>query len=95
MLPVGGGATIDGKAAAKIVRALRPRLVIPMHYRTEAVNYFEPVDAFLDALGARVEHIATSEFEAEQFLGTADDPIVALVAAPASSRCCAARRRCR
>ena len=85
MLPVGGGATIDGKSAAEIVRALRPRLVIPMHYRTDAVNYFEPVDAFLDALGARVQQIDTSEFEAEQFLGTAEDPTVALVAAPVVS----------
>ena len=33
-LPVGGGPTVGGESAAAIVRALRPRLVVPMHYRT-------------------------------------------------------------
>jgi len=54
-LPVGGGPTVGGEQAAAIVRALRPRLVVPMHYRTDAVNFLDPPDAFLDALGARVE----------------------------------------
>src|SRR5439155_1485076 len=68
--------------AAAIVRALRPRLVVPMHYRTDAVNFLDPPDEFLDALGARVERVGENELEAEQFLGTADDPIVALLAPP-------------
>jgi hypothetical protein len=54
-----------------------------MHYRTDAVNFLEPPDAFLDALGARVETLATSELDAEQFLGTAGQPTVVLLAAPA------------
>jgi L-ascorbate metabolism protein UlaG (beta-lactamase superfamily) len=84
-LPVGGGPTAGGEAAAAIVRALRPRLVVPMHYRTDAVNFLEPPDAFLDALGARVERLDENELEAEQFLGTADQPTVALLAVPAGS----------
>lgn len=83
-LPVGGGPTIGADAAVAIVRELRPRLVVPMHYRTKAVNFLEPPDAFLAALGARVEGIAENEFEAERSLGTAGEPIVALPAAPAS-----------
>jgi L-ascorbate metabolism protein UlaG (beta-lactamase superfamily) len=82
-LPVGGGPTVGGESAAAIVRALRPRLIVPMHYRTNAVNFLEPPDAFLDALGARVETLATSELDAEQFLGTAGQPTVVLLAAPA------------
>jgi L-ascorbate metabolism protein UlaG (beta-lactamase superfamily) len=85
VLPVGDGPTVGGEPAAAIVRALRPRLVVPMHYRTEAVNFLDPPDAFLDALGARVERIGENELEAERFLGTADEPTVALLAAPASS----------
>jgi len=81
-LPVGGGPTIGGEPAAAVVRALRPRLVVPMHFRTGAVNFLEPPDAFLDALGARVERIPESEFEPEQLLGTADEPTVALLSAP-------------
>jgi L-ascorbate metabolism protein UlaG (beta-lactamase superfamily) len=82
LLPVGGGPTVGGESAAAIVRALRPRLVVPMHYRTDAVNFLEPPDEFLAALGARVERVDDSELEAEAFLGTADDPTVALLAPP-------------
>jgi L-ascorbate metabolism protein UlaG (beta-lactamase superfamily) len=81
-LPVGGGPTVGGKASAAIVRQLRPRLVIPMHYRTEALNFLEPPDAFLDALAARVERLDESSLEAEQFLGTPDQPTVALLTVP-------------
>jgi L-ascorbate metabolism protein UlaG (beta-lactamase superfamily) len=83
-LPVGGGPTVGGEPAAAIVRALRPRLVIPMHYRTGAVNFLEPPDPFLDALGARVERIAENELGVERSLGTANEPTVALLAAPAA-----------
>jgi L-ascorbate metabolism protein UlaG (beta-lactamase superfamily) len=82
LLPVGAGPTVGGESAAAIVRALRPRLVIPMHYRTEAVNFLDPPDEFLAALGARVERLDESELEAEQLLGTAEDPTVALLAPP-------------
>ena len=84
-LPVGGGPTVGGDAAVAIVRALRPQLVVPMHYRTDAVNFLEPPDAFLDALGVRVERLDESELDVEQFLGTADEPTVALLAVPVAS----------
>jgi L-ascorbate metabolism protein UlaG (beta-lactamase superfamily) len=83
-LPVGGGPTVGGEAAAAIVRALRPRLVVAMHYLTEAVNFLDPPDAFVDALGARVERLGESALEAENFLGTVDQPVVALLASPGS-----------
>jgi L-ascorbate metabolism protein UlaG (beta-lactamase superfamily) len=82
-LPVGGGPTVGGESAAAIVRTLRPRLIVPMHYRTAAVNFLEPPDAFLAALGARVETLAKNELDAEQFLGTAEQPTVVLLAVPA------------
>ena len=84
-LPVGDGPTVGGERAAAIVRALRPRLVVPMHYRTDAVNFLDPPDAFLDALGARIETLGESDFVAEQLLGTVGDPTVVLLAAPTSS----------
>ena len=84
-LPAGGGPTIGGESAAAVVRALRPRLVVPMHYRTEAVNFLDSPDAFIEALGAHLERIAEDELGPEQFLGTADEPTVALLATPASS----------
>jgi L-ascorbate metabolism protein UlaG (beta-lactamase superfamily) len=82
-LPAGGGPTIGGADAADVVRALAPRLVVPMHYRTPAVNFLDPPDAFLDALDAEVRRLETSEATAEDVLGTSDAPVVALLAAPA------------
>jgi L-ascorbate metabolism protein UlaG (beta-lactamase superfamily) len=35
LVPVGGGNTIDATQAAEIVRRLEPKIVIPMHYKTE------------------------------------------------------------
>ena len=84
-LPVGGGPTVGGESAAAVVRALRPRLVVPMHYRTEAVNFLDSPDTFIEALGAHLERIAEDELGPDQFLGTADEPTVALLATPASS----------
>jgi L-ascorbate metabolism protein UlaG (beta-lactamase superfamily) len=82
LLPVGGGATVGGEDAAAIVRTLRPRLVVPMHYRTAAIDFLEPPDAFIDALGARVERLGGSEFVVDQVLGAPGEPIVALAAPP-------------
>jgi L-ascorbate metabolism protein UlaG (beta-lactamase superfamily) len=81
-LPVGGGPTVGGEASAAIVRTLRPRLVVPMHYRTPAINFLEPPDEFLDALRARVERRDDSVFDVEQLLGTNEEPAVALISAP-------------
>jgi L-ascorbate metabolism protein UlaG (beta-lactamase superfamily) len=53
-VPVGGFATIGGERAAELVQELAPRLVVPMHYRTAALNFLEPPDEFLNALGATV-----------------------------------------
>lgn len=52
-LPVGGVSTIDSKAAAEIVRLLNPRVVVPMHYRTEAVSWLEPLERFTTQMGLK------------------------------------------
>ncbi|HUJ56728.1 MAG TPA: MBL fold metallo-hydrolase [Gaiellaceae bacterium] len=82
LLPVGGGPTIGGEPAAAVVRELGPRLVVPHHYRTEAVNFLDPPDEFLDALGARVERLEASEAEIEPLLGSGEEPSVVLFAVP-------------
>lgn len=76
--PRGGGPTIGGVEAAALVHELRPRLVVPMHYRTAAVNFLEPPDAFLDALGAPVERLETSEADVEPLLRTTGTGVVLL-----------------
>ena len=81
-LSIGGGPTVSVDAAIELVRRLRPRLVVAMHYRTEAVNFLELPDAFLDGFGAEVERVDTSEATVEALLGTRERPRVALLAPP-------------
>jgi len=48
LIPVGGGSTIDGAKAAEVVSLLEARLVIPMHYKTDAFKgQLDPPDRFL------------------------------------------------
>jgi len=79
-VPAGGGPTVGGEEAAGVVRALAPRLVVPMHYRTPALGFLDSPDAFLDALGAPVTRLDASEAEVEPLL----DGGVALFAPPAA-----------
>jgi L-ascorbate metabolism protein UlaG (beta-lactamase superfamily) len=53
IVPVGGISTIDGKAAADIAKLLNPKIVVPMHYRTEVVTWLEPLDRFTTQLGLK------------------------------------------
>jgi L-ascorbate metabolism protein UlaG (beta-lactamase superfamily) len=63
-VPVGGGATIDGRAAADVVSLLGPAWVVPMHYRTEAVDFLDGPEDFLDAFpAAAVRRIDDSSFD--------------------------------
>ena len=53
LAPVGGGSTIDAAAAAETVSLLEPKLVIPMHYKTDvSTDELEPLDRFLKEMGA-------------------------------------------
>jgi L-ascorbate metabolism protein UlaG (beta-lactamase superfamily) len=82
-LPIGGGPTIGADDAAALVRELRPALVVAMHYRTpDGLAFLDPPDAFLDALGAGVERLETSEADVEPLVGTHEEPVVALFAPP-------------
>lgn len=48
LIPVGGYYTIDYKQATTISKSLRPKVVIPMHYKTSKCGYpISKVDEFL------------------------------------------------
>ena len=51
MIPVGGTFTIDHIQAAEIVRELKPKIVLPMHYKTDdcTIN-IGPVGPFLESM---------------------------------------------
>lgn len=57
MIPVGGYFTIDARQAVPIIDQLHPRVIIPMHYRTPAVNALlqarlHPITEFEQAMAA-------------------------------------------
>jgi L-ascorbate metabolism protein UlaG (beta-lactamase superfamily) len=48
LVPVGGGSTIGASQAAGIVRAIEPKIVVPMHYKTPGLTKeLDTVDKFL------------------------------------------------
>ncbi len=52
LIPVGGLSTINASVAAEVMRQLEPKVVIPMHYKTEALAWeLEPVEKFLKETG--------------------------------------------
>jgi L-ascorbate metabolism protein UlaG (beta-lactamase superfamily) len=79
-IPVGGGPTIGGAAAAEIAFSLDPAWVVPMHYRTHRVDFLEPADDFIAAF-PRVERLDSPSFETDG-LARGDAPLVVIPIAP-------------
>ncbi len=52
LVPVGGYFTIGPREALDVIKALGPTVVIPMHYKTDALNFpIAPVEDFLSLAG--------------------------------------------
>jgi L-ascorbate metabolism protein UlaG (beta-lactamase superfamily) len=81
MVPVGGMATIDGERAAGIVEQLAPTWIVPMHYRTPAIEILEPADSFLERF-SRVEKLPASSFDTTDLPTAVDGPVVIVPAVP-------------
>jgi L-ascorbate metabolism protein UlaG (beta-lactamase superfamily) len=79
-VPVGGGPTIGGAGAAAIVERLRPRVVVPMHYRTARTNFLEDAEGFLALMG-EVRRLDAPSFEIDARAG-AEQPLAMVPAAP-------------
>ncbi|MCK4453147.1 MBL fold metallo-hydrolase [candidate division WOR-3 bacterium] len=55
-IPVGGYFTIDAKVAESVINALKPKIVIPMHFKTDKCGFpIAPIDDFVQ--GKEVEKI--------------------------------------
>ena len=53
MIPVGGLSTIDAEDAVKVVSQIEPKIVIPMHYKTEGLKFeLGGIEPFLKEMGA-------------------------------------------
>lgn len=62
-VPVGGKYTIDAKRANKIIKLLKPRVTIPMHYQTRELKFsLDSINKFTDNL-ENVSTLDKNEFE--------------------------------
>jgi L-ascorbate metabolism protein UlaG (beta-lactamase superfamily) len=81
LVPVGGYFTIDAAAAKQIVDAVKPKIVIPMHYFTEGckLTKIAPVEDFLklfDGSSYNIEHSHRDTLELSDIDG--DNRIIVL-----------------
>ncbi len=78
--PVGGSPTIGAEQAWEIAGQVGAQFVVPMHYRTERIDFLEPVDAFV-ADAPRVERLPGPAFDVEA-LPAGEEPLAVVPAAP-------------
>lgn len=83
LIPVGGFYTVGPEEAKAIVDAVRPRTVIPMHYRSDRFGFdvLSTVDKFL-ALFARVRRAESDTVEIAPQAGTFEEPEILLLSYP-------------
>ena len=61
LIPVGGFYTIDPKEATQVTEAIKPKVLIPMHFKTEKCGFpIAPVEDFLKGK-PRVKRLGVSE----------------------------------
>ncbi len=54
LIPIGGNSTINAATAIELVNIMTPNIVIPMHYKTEAIaRDLDSPDKFLTEMGAK------------------------------------------
>ncbi|MFO7815011.1 MAG: MBL fold metallo-hydrolase [Halanaerobiales bacterium] len=65
LLPVGGHFTIDADQAYQIVKELDPKVVVPMHFKTDILDLpIKGVDKFLDNFSSeKIEKVNNCELE--------------------------------
>jgi L-ascorbate metabolism protein UlaG (beta-lactamase superfamily) len=78
LIPVGGFYTLPVKEVIEVIRAIAPKMVIPMHYKTLKTDYpIAPVEEFLQGQ-KQVRRLNTSEIELVPGDFKADTEIVVL-----------------
>jgi L-ascorbate metabolism protein UlaG (beta-lactamase superfamily) len=81
MVPVGAGPTIGAEEAMAIVVATQARIVVPMHYRTERIDWLEPLEGFA-ARFSRVERADRPTVDLASVAVDGGGPVLVVPAAP-------------
>ncbi|MDR2866656.1 MAG: MBL fold metallo-hydrolase [Methanomassiliicoccaceae archaeon] len=68
MVPVGGVYTMDTTDVIRFIDAVRPRIIIPMHYRVGGLSIpLNSVDSFINVVGHNVEYVGNEiDFSADE-----------------------------
>lgn len=62
-IPVGGLYTVDASEAWQIIQNISPKIVIPMHFKTSAIDFpIAPVDGFLEGK-ENIRHAESASIE--------------------------------
>ena len=80
LVPVGDGPTIGAAQAMAIVEQVGAKVDVPHHYRTERIDFLEPVDAFAERF-ATVHRADAPAVDLDAVAG-GDGPVLVLPAAP-------------
>jgi len=82
LLPIGGVYTLDPKEATEVMNLLKPKILIPMHYKTPGCGFpIASVDEFLEGKPS-VERMGTSEMTLEK--ANFPEPVHIVVLDPAN-----------
>ena len=81
LIPVGGHFTIDAQEAKTIVDQIKPKVVIPMHYRKGSIGF-----DVIGTLDPFVEGLENVNYGGSEFVLTSDTPAQVLVMTPAAAQ---------
>jgi L-ascorbate metabolism protein UlaG (beta-lactamase superfamily) len=81
IVPIGGGPTIGGAAAAELALSLGPDWVVPMHYRTPRIGFLESEEAFAAAF-PQVMRFDSPSFDTDELERPETGPVAVIPASP-------------
>lgn len=81
IVPVGGGPTIGGSAAAELALSLGAKWVVPMHYRTPRIGFLEDEKEFAAAF-AHAMRLEGPGFETDELEATETGGVAVIPASP-------------
>jgi len=67
LIPVGGGNSLAGAAAADVMTTIDPKIAIPMNYKTDFETLdLEPLEKFIKETGSKAEPQPKVQFSRSQ-----------------------------